>query len=66
MKDGPPMRLRVLLGDTYGYRGTVFSDGYEFYLSGLDLSMLEVRLVRRSHSGFLETSRESSWKTTWK
>ena len=47
-----------------GPRRTVFSGGTKFYSSGLDLSTLEVRSVRRSHSGLRGTGRGSSWK--WK
>ena len=41
---------------------TVFLGGSKFYSSGLDLSTLEVRSVRRSHSGLSGTGRGSSWK----
>ena len=37
--------------------GTVSSGGTKFYLSGLDLSTLEVRSVRTSHSGLSKTGR---------
>ena len=35
----------------------------EIFFSGFDLSTLEVRSVRRSHSGLSGTGRESSWKS---
>ena len=41
---------------------TVFLGRSKFYSSGLDLSTLEVRSVRRSHSGLSGTGRGSSWK----
>ena len=41
---------------------TVFLGKSEFYSSGLDLSTLEVRSERRSHSELSGTGWESSWK----